>query len=78
MWIEENNQLKKSFKFPNYLEALSFVNQISSVIEQLGHHPIITLTWGRVDISTTTHDAGNTVTNKDFQLTQLIDSINVK
>jgi 4a-hydroxytetrahydrobiopterin dehydratase len=74
MWIEENNELKKSFKFSNYLEALAFVNSISSDIEKLGHHPIITLTWGRVDIATQTHDAGNTVTDKDYQLTTLINT----
>ncbi len=75
MWIEENNQLKKTFTFKNYLEALDFVNKISVGIEELGHHPVITLTWGRVEISTTTHDAGNTITDKDYKLTELIDKI---
>ena len=74
MWTEENNQLKKSFVFKNYLEALKFVNSISYDIEGLGHHPTITLTWGRVDIITQTHDAGNIVTDKDHQLATLINS----
>jgi 4a-hydroxytetrahydrobiopterin dehydratase len=73
MWIEENNQLKKSFKFQNYTDALAFVNLISSGIESLGHHPVITLTWGRVDIASQTHDAGNIVTEKDIALSKLID-----
>jgi 4a-hydroxytetrahydrobiopterin dehydratase len=72
MWIEENNELKRSFEFSNYLEALEFVNNISQDIEKLGHHPVITLTWGRVNIQTTTHDAGNIVTTKDHELSKLI------
>jgi 4a-hydroxytetrahydrobiopterin dehydratase len=74
MWIEENNELKRSFKFSNYLEALEFVNSLTEDIEKLGHHPVITLTWGRVDIATQTHDEGNIVTTKDHQLTELINT----
>lgn len=66
--------LKKSFGFGNYLEALDFVNRISVDIEKLGHHPVITLTWARVDITTQTHDANNSVTELDHQLTKLIDT----
>lgn len=75
MWIEEDNKLKREFKFSNYAEALNFVNKISIGIEELGHHPEITLTWGRVIITTTTHDAGNKITNKDVILTELINKI---
>jgi 4a-hydroxytetrahydrobiopterin dehydratase len=73
MWLEENNKLKKTFIFENYLQALNFVNKISIDIEKLGHHPEIMLTWGRVEISTCTHDAGNIITDKDKELTKLID-----
>jgi 4a-hydroxytetrahydrobiopterin dehydratase len=74
MWIEENNMLKRSFAFNNYLEALAFINSLTESIEKLGHHPSITLTWGRVDIATQTHDKGNTVTELDHQLTQIINT----
>ncbi len=74
MWIEENNKLKRSFAFSNYLEALAFVNSLTDDIEALGHHPVITLTWGRVDIATQTHDAGNIITDKDYQLTKIINT----
>jgi 4a-hydroxytetrahydrobiopterin dehydratase len=78
MWIEEDNQLKKSFKFSNFQEGLDFINSINDIIESINHHPTITLNWGRVDISTTTHDEGNKLTDLDYQLTKLIDSINDK
>jgi 4a-hydroxytetrahydrobiopterin dehydratase len=74
MWIEENDMLKKSFKFNNYLEAIAFVNSLTESIEELGHHPVITLTWGRVDITTQTHDAGNKVTELDYQLSKIINT----
>jgi 4a-hydroxytetrahydrobiopterin dehydratase len=72
MWIQVNNELKGSFRFSNYLKALEFVNRISEDIEKLGHHPVITLAWGSVEITTQTHDAGNIITEKDHQLSKLI------
>lgn len=74
MWIQEDNKLNRNFAFDNYAHALEFVNRISVSIEKLGHHPEILLTWGKVSISTTTHDTGNTITAKDHELTKYIDT----
>lgn len=75
MWLDKNNSLQKNFQFQDYQSALAFVNRISIEIEKIGHHPTITLSWGLVVIITTTHDQGNTVTEKDHELTRLIDVI---
>jgi 4a-hydroxytetrahydrobiopterin dehydratase len=75
MWQEQNNSLSKEFYFTNFDTALEFVNQVGAVAEQLGHHPDIHLSWGKVVIITTTHDSGNTITPKDTMLCQIIDSI---
>ena len=75
MWLDKNNSLQKEFQFQDYQSALAFVNRISIEIEKIGHHPTITLSWGLVVIITTTHDQGNTVTEKDHELTRLIDVI---
>src|ERR1700681_303461 len=55
---EDNRQLAKTFLFPDFLKALDFVNRVGAVAEQEGHHPDIHLAWGRVDVQTSTHDAG--------------------
>jgi len=75
MWQEIDSKLSKTFNFPNFLEALVFVNKVGAVAELLGHHPEIFFTWGKVVITTTTHDEGNKITEKDRQLTAEIDKL---
>lgn len=75
-WEEKENKLEKLFVFSNFKEALAFVNKVGDLAEEMQHHPNITLqNYKEVFIATTTHDAGNTVTEKDRILTQKINEI---
>ena len=49
------HHLEKSYKFPDFVQALAFVNRVGAVAEEQGHHPDIALAWGRVAITTWTH-----------------------
>ncbi|GII63290.1 hypothetical protein Skr01_33750 [Sphaerisporangium krabiense] len=42
---------------------------------EIGHHPDIHITWQRIRFEITTHDAGNQLTERDFQLARHIDAI---
>lgn len=75
MWIEENNQLKKSFHFKNFSAAFAFMTRVAMIAEKMNHHPNWTNVYNRVDISLSTHSEGNTVTEKDRSLAQAIDKI---
>ena len=75
MWQETNNQLKRSFKFKNFVDAFAFMTKVAFTAEKLSHHPNWSNVYNQVDIVLTTHDAGNTVTEKDWQLAQRLDSI---
>ena len=75
MWQETNNQLKCSFKFNNFIDAFAFMNKVAFAAEKLNHHPNWSNVYNQVDIVLTTHDAGNTVTEKDWQLAKKIDEI---
>lgn len=76
MWQKQDNALSKVFVFKNFAEALAFVNKVGEVAEDMNHHPNITLqNYKEVLISTTTHDAGNTVTEKDHAITSAIDQL---
>ncbi len=68
------NKITKDFKFPNFKEALKFVNKVSDIAEEEGHHPDICFTWGKVNISLMTHNA-NGLTENDFILASKIDKI---
>jgi 4a-hydroxytetrahydrobiopterin dehydratase len=44
-------------------------------ISALDHHPTWTNTYNRIHVSLSTHDAGNQVTQKDWDLAQILDTI---
>lgn len=75
MWIEENNMLKKSFKFKDFQEAFAFMTRVAFLAEEHQHHPNWSNVYNKVDIELTTHDKGNKVTEKDLKLAKAIDSI---
>jgi 4a-hydroxytetrahydrobiopterin dehydratase len=75
MWIEENNQLKRSFLFKDFSEAFGFMCRVALLAEQHNHHPFWSNVYNKVEISLSTHDAGNLVTEKDHKLAQAIDKL---
>lgn len=72
MWKEENNALHAEFKFKNFTQAFSFMTQVAIHAESLNHHPEWSNVWNTVKIKLTTHDAGNTITEKDKELAKLV------
>lgn len=75
MWEEKNNTLNKKFKFQNFSEAFAFMTRVALEAEKMDHHPIWTNTYNEVEISLSTHDAGDVVTEKDKKLAKKIDAI---
>ncbi len=75
MWKEEDNKLKRSFRFNDFRAAMAFMNEVADVAEELDHHPWWSNVYNKVEIELTTHDAGNTVTAKDVELARRIDAI---
>jgi 4a-hydroxytetrahydrobiopterin dehydratase len=75
MWREEKNRLQAAFKFTDFTEAFAFMTQVAFLAEKNNHHPTWTNTWNTVEIQLTTHDAGNTVTDKDRDMADEIDKI---
>ena len=75
MWKEENNQLLASFQFADFIEAFAFMTEVAFHAEQQGHHPNWSNVYNKVEIALNTHDAGNTVTEKDHQLAKAIDQV---
>lgn len=76
VWTNIGDKLEKKFIFSNFKEALLFVNKVGELAEELDHHPDICIkNYKEVVISTTTHSAGNKVTEKDSRLTKAIDKL---
>lgn len=75
MWKEENNCLKRTFKFNDFTEAFAFMTRVAFIAEKMNHHPEWTNVYNRVEISLSTHDAGNRVTDKDRSMAAAIDKL---
>ena len=66
--------LEKKFTFKNFITSLNFINKISEISEQEGHHPDISFGWGYAEIKITTH-AIEGLSENDFILAAKIDKI---
>jgi len=74
-WTEQNNRLKKNFKFNDFSEAFAFMTRVAMVAEKMDHHPFWTNVYNTVNIELSTHDAGDVVTDKDRKLAKAIDQL---
>jgi 4a-hydroxytetrahydrobiopterin dehydratase len=63
--VIDEHHLAREFKFPDFAEALAFVNRVGAVAEEQGHHPDILLAWGKAEITLWTHKV-NGLTESDF------------
>lgn len=73
MWQEKNNTLYQKFSFPNFIDAFSFMTKVAIIAEKMNHHPNWSNVYNTVEISLSTHDAGDVVTEKDYELAKAID-----
>jgi 4a-hydroxytetrahydrobiopterin dehydratase len=74
-WKEEDNCLKGEFKFKDFTQAWAFMSEVAINAEKQNHHPNWSNVYNKVTIHLTTHDAGNTVTEKDRKLSSKIDDL---
>ena len=75
MWVERNNALVRELRFKDFSEAFAFLTCVALLAEKQNHHPSIYNTYNYVRIELTTHDADNTITEKDRRLARAIDDI---
>ena len=74
-WTEQNNRLKKTFKFKDFSEAFAFMARVALIAEKMDHHPYWTNVYNTVNIELSTHDAGDVITDKDRKLAKAIDQL---
>ena len=74
-WIENGDKLKRKFEFKDFNEALVFINKLSPICESMNHHPEIKWVYNKIELTLSTHDAGDKITELDHQLANKIDEI---
>lgn len=57
-WERQGETVHKRFLFKDFMAALAFTNKLGEVAEAEYHHPDLTLGWGYVGVTMTTHDCG--------------------
>jgi 4a-hydroxytetrahydrobiopterin dehydratase len=74
-WSAVNeHHITRAFTFPDFKQALDFVNRVGDVAEHEGHHPDILLTWGKAEITLWTHKIDG-LTQSDFIMAAKIDQL---
>ncbi len=69
---DESTVIHRVFRFKNFKDALAFTNEVGAVAEEQGHHPDISLGWGKVEVKLTTHSIKG-LSENDFIVAAKID-----
>jgi len=72
--VENEHHIQREFQFPDFRQALNFVNQVGELAEEQGHHPDILLAWGKAGITLWTHKI-NGLSESDFVMAAKIDRL---
>ena len=72
--VIDEHHLNRTLTFPNFKQALDFVNLVGALAEAQGHHPDILLKWGKVEITLWTHKIDG-LTESDFIMAAKIDRL---
>lgn len=72
--VVEDKRIVKEFKFKDFSEAKFFLDLISIIAEEQGHHPAMTIIYNKLKITLTTHAAGG-LTENDFIMAKIIDEL---
>lgn len=72
--IVDGHHLARSWRLPDFAQALALVNRIGALAEAQDHHPDLVLRWGRVDLTLWTHTVDG-LSRNDFILAAHIDRL---
>jgi 4a-hydroxytetrahydrobiopterin dehydratase len=70
--VVDGHHITRAFTFPDFRQALVFVNKVGELAEEQGHHPDVLLSWGKAEVTTWTHKI-NGLSEGDFILAAKID-----
>lgn len=54
--IDGEEQLKRTFKLRNFVQAQAFANKVGDLAEEVDHHPVIVLEYGKVTVHWWSHE----------------------
>ncbi len=66
--------LHKIYLFKDFMSAMNFAFKIAAIAEQEGHHPNLSIAWGKCGVEIWTHKI-NGLTESDFILAAKIEAL---
>ncbi len=72
--VIDNTQIRQTYKFKNFREALDFANKVGEIAEEEQHHPDLHVYYGKVTIDLATHAIGG-LSENDFIVASKIEDI---
>lgn len=73
-WKRADGALRRSIKFPSFLDGIDAVRRVAEHAERKDHHPDIDIRWRTVTFALVTHSAGG-ITRSDVEMARDIDGI---
>jgi 4a-hydroxytetrahydrobiopterin dehydratase len=73
-WSVADGHLCRRYRTAGWRATLMVANAIGHLAEAAWHHPDLVLSYARVEVRLTTHDAGG-ITEKDFALAARIEDV---
>ena len=72
--VVDEHHLERTFRFPDFRQALAFTNRVGELAEAEAHHPDLHLAWGRVRVEVWTHKIQG-LTESDFVMAAKADAL---
>jgi len=73
-WHHPGNAIEKVYDRGDFDGSMRFVNEIARLANEQNHHPDIGISWNRVTLTLSSHDAGG-VTERDIRLAESIEKL---
>jgi 4a-hydroxytetrahydrobiopterin dehydratase len=73
-WKSDGKAITKTFELADFVGSVDFVNKLVVPAEAMNHHPDLSISWDKVEVTITNHAAGGLTTN-DFELAKKIDAL---
>jgi 4a-hydroxytetrahydrobiopterin dehydratase len=72
-WAAEGEALRRMYTCASFREAMAFAERIADYAESVDHHPDLLISYKKVTVTWSTHDAGG-VTQKDVDAASATDA----
>ncbi len=71
---EESGGIVRRLEFPQFADAIAFVNRVARIADEHDHHPDIDIRYRRLKVVLVSHDVGG-LSDRDFRMAKLIDGL---